>query len=358
MAADTPTRQESERMRSLIALALAATAFAVPLAAPAARASERPVALIIAQGGLGDGSWNDTAFAGFKAGLAATGLNGRPIESPDVAAQGEDMMRRAAEAGFGLVMSLEWIHGEAMVEVARDFPDVNWVIYNQERPGKNIASVLFAEHEGSYLAGMLAALVTTEAGIAGINPDPVIGVIGAVKAPGIDKFIAGFMEGAAAANPAVQVLVAYSETFGDPALGAQMARAMFEQGADIIYHVAGGTGLGVIQAAQAAGRYAIGVDTDQDGLAPGHVLTSMVKRVDLATQQLIEAYAAGTFPGGQTLNLDLAANGVGLSAMTHTRALIPQAILDRVEAARRSIVAGEIAVWDVTTQGYPAFFAR
>ena len=329
----------------LVALALAG----------AAQAQEAPVALIIAQGGLGDGSWNDTAHAGFEAGLERTGLEGRPIESDDVVAMGEEILRRAADAGFGLVIDLEWVHGEPMEAIAQDYPDTDWVIFNQTRQGDNIASVVFAEHEGSYLAGALAALLTTRVDVEGINPEPVIGVIGGVKSPGIDKFIAGYVQGAEEADPDVEVLVSYAEGFGDPARGQQMAQAMFEQGADIVYHVAGGTGIGVIEAARAAGRYAIGVDTDQDGLAPGHVLTSVVKRVDLATEELVADYAVGAFPGGEVLDYGLAEGGVGLTQMEHTRDRVPPEILERVDALREGIVSGEIEVWDVSTQGYPDF---
>ena len=315
-----------------------------------------PAALIIAQGGLGDGSWNDTAYAGFQAGLEKTGVEGRPVESKDVAAQGEEIMRRAADGGFGLIISLEWIHGEPMEKLAVDYPDNNWVIMNQTRKGDNVASVVFGEHEGSFLAGALAALVTTDTSIKGINPEPVIGVIGGVKAPGIDKFIVGFIQGAEAINPDIDVKVAYSDTFGDPAKGQQMAKAMFDDGADIVYQVAGGTGIGIIEAAKAAGRYAIGVDTDQDGMAPGNVLTSMLKRVDVAVEDIITNYADGKFPGGEVMDFGLAENGVALSDMKHTKDMIPAEYLERVDALRSDIVAGKIDVWDVSTQGYPEFF--
>lgn len=315
-----------------------------------------PAALIIAQGGLGDGSWNDTAYAGFQAGLEKTGVEGRPVESKDVAAQGEEIMRRAADGGFGLIISLEWIHGEPMEKLAVDYPDNNWVIMNQTRKGDNVASVVFGEHEGSYLAGALAALVTTDTSIKGINPEPVIGVIGGVKAPGIDKFIVGFIQGAEAINPDIDVKVAYSDTFGDPAKGQQMAKAMFDDGADIVYQVAGGTGIGIIEAAKAAGRYAIGVDTDQDGMAPGNVLTSMLKRVDVAVEDIITNYAAGSFPGGEVMDFGLAENGVALSDMKHTKDMIPAEYLEKVDALKADIIAGKIDVWDVSTQGYPDFF--
>jgi basic membrane protein A len=331
-------------------------AAALGLGAMPASSETAPVALIVAQGGLGDGSWNDAANAGFQAGLASTGLEGRAIESNDVVAQGEEIMRRAADADFGLVLSLEYSHGEAMEKLAPDYPDAKWVIYNQERKGANVASVLFGEHEGSYLAGVLAAQVTTTEGIEGINPDPILGVIAALKSPGIDKFVVGFIQGAKSVNPDIQVQVAYADTFGDPTKGEQMANAMFEGGADIVYHVAGGTGIGVIKAAEASGHFAIGVDTDQDGMAPGHVLTSMIKRVDVATEQMIKAYAEGKFPGGKTQVFGLAQNGVGLSDMQYTKALFPAAYLDKVAAAKAAIIAGEIKVWDVSAQGYPDFF--
>ena len=132
-----------------------------------------------------------------------------------------------------------------------------------------------------------------------------------------------------------------------------MTKAMFEQGADIVFHVAGGTGMGVIQAAKEAGRYAIGVDTDQDGIAPGAVLTSMIKRADVAVEAIVKDYAADKFPAGQTVTFGLKEDGVGLSEMTHTKDLIPQSVLDRVEDAKQKILAGEVNVWNVVEQGYP-----
>ncbi|MCR9135867.1 MAG: BMP family ABC transporter substrate-binding protein [Alphaproteobacteria bacterium] len=333
-----------------------AAAIMTGLSPVAMAADVAPAALIIAQGGLGDGSWNDTANAGFEAGLKKTGIEGRPVESKDVASQGEEIMRRAADGGFGLVISLEWIHGEPMEKLAPDYKDTDWVIMNQTRKGDNVASVVFAEHEGSYLAGALAAQVTADTSIKGINEDAVIGVIGGVKAPGIDKFIVGFIQGAEAINPDIKVLVAYSDSFGDPAKGQQMAKAMFDDGADIVYQVAGGTGIGIIEAAKAEGHYAIGVDTDQDSMAPGNVLTSMIKRVDVAVEDIIVNYADGKFPGGEVMDFGLAQNGVALSDMTHTKDMIPAAYLEKVDALKADIIAGKIDVWDVSTQGYPDFF--
>jgi basic membrane protein A and related proteins len=345
--------------RLLLPLSVSVLTLALALAAPPAEAAEKaPVALIIAQGGLGDQSYNDLADKGFKAALAETKLEGREVESKDVIAQGENMLRRAADSGFGLVIDLEYSHGDALKTVAKDYPKVGFSILSQVIPGDNIASVMFKEQEGSYLAGALAAMVASDPKIPGIGPKPTIGVIGGTKSAGIDKFIAGYVQGAHDVDPKVDVKIAYSNSFGDPTIGHQMAKAMFDQGASIVYQVAGGTGIGVIQAAKETGHYAIGVDTDQDALAKGSVLTSMIKRTDLAVATLVKDYADGKFPGGQTVTLGLKEDGVGLSPMTYTKSLIPAADLAKLDELKNKILSGEIKVWDVTKQGYPDWWGK
>jgi basic membrane protein A len=332
------------------------SALALIFGATSLAAAEKPVALIIAQGGLGDQSYNDLAFSGFKQAIAQTGLTGRPVESKDVVAQGPDILRRASDAGFGLVVDLEYSHGDALQSVAKDYPQVDYVILNQVKSGANVASVLFEEQQGSYLAGALAVMVAKDASIHGMSGKPVIGVIGGTKSVGIDKFIVGYIQGAKAVDSQAEVKVAYSNNFGDPALGLQMAKAMFEAGANVVYQVAGGTGLGVIQAAKESGKFAIGVDTDQDGVAPGAVLTSMVKRTDVAVETVIKDYAQHKFPGGKTVTLGLAQDGVGLSPMKYTRSEIHAADLAEIEDMKKKILSGDIKVWNVVEQGYPDFF--
>lgn len=319
-------------------------------------AAEGRAALIIAQGGLGDESYNDLAFEGFERGLDATGMEGTPVESEDIVAQGEQILRRAAESDFNLVLDLEFSHGEILGPIAADFPDVSWAIANLVVEADNVTSLLFAEHEGSYLAGALAALMTSVSDNDKINPEKVIGVIGGTKSVGIDKFLVGFIQGARDVDEEVEVLVSYTDDFGDPAIGREQANAMFEQDADIVYQVAGGTGQGVIEAAADAGRYAIGVDTDQDGLAPGNVLTSMIKRIDVAVEETMRLWSDGELAGGETLNFGLAEDGVGLSEFTHTRDEIPDEFLEQVEDLRAQIESGELEVWNVIDQGYPDFF--
>jgi basic membrane protein A and related proteins len=321
-----------------------------------ASASDK-AALVIAQGGLGDESYNDLALAGFTAATKENGIEGQPIESNDVVAQGEQILRRAATSGYGLVIDLEFSHGEVLPAIAESYPEVNWVFLNNEIDGPNIASILFAEHEGSYLAGALAAMMTTQTGNPKINPDRKIGVIGGTKSVGIDKFLSGYIQGAKDVDQSVEVLTAYSDSFGDPTKGAQLADAMFAQGADIVFQVAGGTGAGVIESAKRNNHYAIGVDDDQDKLAPGFVLTSVLKRADLGVRRAVELHAEGMFPGGQTIDLGLAEGGVGLTEFQYTKQDIPQQAQDRVAELKTRIEKGELKVWNVIEQGYPSWLS-
>ena len=271
-------------------------------------------------------------------------------------AQAQPILQRATQSGFGLIVDLEFSHADTLQKVAAQNPKTQYALINAPVKGANVTSVLFQEQEGSYLAGTLAALMTTDTKDPRINAKRTIGVIGGTKSTGIDKFLVGYIQGARAADPKVKVLTAYANDFADPSKGKQIAQSMYDQGADIIYAVAGATGAGVIQAAKDRKRYAIGVDTDQDGTAPGSVLTSMVKRTDLAVSRLVTAYAKGTLKGGRTLTLGLKDNGVGLSAMKYTKQEIPAADLTKVDQAKRDIVDGKVKVWNVITQGYPRFY--
>jgi basic membrane protein A and related proteins len=314
------------------------------------------VAMIIAQGGLGDQSYNDLADSGLKKAEAAFPIEARRIQSQDIVSQGQAVLQQAGQAGFDLVIDLEFSTADALKATGPTFPNTQWMIVNLPSSGPNITGYLFNEQDGSYLAGALAAMVTADTSIPGINPDKVIGAIGGVKSTGIDKFIVGYIQGAHDIDPSVQVLTNYANGFGDPANGKQLADAMFGQKADIVYQIAGGTGTGIIQAAQAAGHYAIGVDTDQDGLAPGSVLTSMVKRTDFAVYDAVDRLVCGQLKGGETVTLGLKEGGVGLSPMKYTADKIPQQYRDKVAQLRQDIIDGKIKVWNVIDQGYPDFY--
>lgn len=315
-------------------------------------ASSLKVAMIVAQGGLGDQSYNDLANAGLTRAENDFGIQAQRIESPDIVSQGEAVLRQAGQAGFDVVIDLEFSTADALTAVAGEFPNTQWTFMNLPLEGDNVTSFVFAEHEGGYLAGALAALATADTSIPGMNADLVIGAVGGTKSTGIDKFIVGFMQGAQDINPDVKVLVSYTNDFGDATTGQQAAEAMFEQGADIVYQIAGGAGLGVIQAAKDAGKWAIGVDTDQSGIAPDAVLTSMVKRTDEAVYQSVKRAVEGNL-GGEIVNLDLAAGGVELGPIHES---VPSESVDRIDQLRQQIIDGDIKVWNVIEQGYPDFF--
>ena len=321
-----------------------------------ASASDKRAALVIAQGGLGDGSYNDLADKGFKKGLSESGVSGRPIESNDVVAQAKPILDRATQSGFGLVIDLEFSHLETLQKVAAANPDTQYAFLNAVAKGDNVTSVVFSEQQSSYLAGLLAALMTTQKGNDKINPDKVIGVIGGAKSTGIDKFLVGFIQGAKDGDPSVKVLTSYANDFGDPSKGKQIADSMYDRGADIVYSVAGGTGAGVIEAAKERGRYAIGVDDDQDGQAPGYVLTSALKRTDMGVEQVVKDFGDGSLAGGKTVTLGLEDGGVDLSPMKYTKQDVPKDVQDRVAKARQDIIDGKIKVWNVIDQGYPDFY--
>lgn len=309
------------------------------------------VALIIAQGGLGDRSYNDLAFSGLTKAAQDFGIKVKAIESPDPVGQGEKLLRNAAQLGFDLVITLEYSHFAPLKRVADDYPKTVFSILNIAVDKPNIVSVIFKEQEGSFLAGALSAMVTKDTNIPGINEKKIIGAIGGTKSLGIDKFIVGYEEGAHYIDPQVKVLVAYSNSFGDPVKGKELATAMFQQGADIVYQIAGGTGQGIIQAAKETGHFAIGVDSDQDWMAPGHVLTSMIKRSDLAVYDLCKRLSEGKLEGGKTVYYGLKEGGVGLSEMKFTRQFIPKEYIEKIKELKKKIINGEIKVTDVTQTG-------
>jgi basic membrane protein A len=355
----TATSRLSTLSREIIANSQFAAAKGGPVFKPTCRVPNNKiykVALIIAQGGLGDQSYNDLAYSGFRKAQADFPIVGHVIQSPDIVSQGRAILQNAGQAGFDLVVDLEFSTADALKAIAPTFPRTHWMIVNLPSNGPNVTGYLFNEQDGSFLAGALAALVTRNTKIPGINAKKIIGAIGGTKSPGIDKFLVGYIQGAHYIDKKVKVLISYSNSFGDPAKGKELADAMFSQGADIVYQVAGGTGVGIIQAAQQTGHYAIGVDTDQDALAPGHVLTSMIKRTDYAVYNSIDRLVCGQLRGGTTITLGLKQGAVGLSPMKFTRHLIPRAYLQEVARLRQAIISGKIHVWNVIKQGYPRWF--
>lgn len=347
------------------AAALVAAASATAAAGPRKAASKYPnctvekvckVALIISSAGLGDKGFNDLAYAGMQRAAKILPIDGQPIQDPQIATQGVQVLTEAANAGYQLIIDLSYSTSAALEQVAKKFPHTHFVLVDNVEPGRNITNEMFDVQDSSFLVGALAAMVNEDTRIPGINGKNTIGAIGGVKSPGIDQFLVGYQEGAQYINPKENVLIAYANTFADPATGAELANSMFSQGATVVYQVAGVTGLGVIQAAQKRGLYAIGVDSNQDSLAPGHVLTSSIKRTDTAVYDAILMYAQGKLKGDTTLNFGLQNNGVALSPMTFTRHFIPAKDLRRLAHLEHLVRVGKLHVWNVPTQGYPKWF--
>ncbi|MBD3678655.1 MAG: BMP family ABC transporter substrate-binding protein [Rhodobacteraceae bacterium] len=298
--------------------------------------------LIIDLGGKFDKSFNESAFNGAKRWSEATGNDYRESELQSEA-QREQSMRRMAESGADPVVVLGFANASTLEAVAPDYPDTKFTIVDMVVGQPNVQSVVFAEHEGSYLVGMLAAMA---------SKSNTVGFIGGMDVPLIRKFACGYAEGVKAVNGDATVIANMTGTtptaWNDPVKGAELTRAQISQGADVVYAAAGGTGVGVLQAAADEGVYSIGVDSNQNYMHPGSVLTSMVKRVDNAVETSFQTAADGTFQTGIQV-MDLSNDGVGYAIDEHNRALITAEMEAAVEEAKAKIIAGEITVHDYTS---------
>jgi basic membrane protein A len=296
------------------------------------------VGMVFDVGGKGDKSFNDGAYEGMM--RAAKSL---PIETsefePGQDADREVGLRRLAESGFEVVIGVGFLFTEAIRQVAPSFPNTAFVLVDgriEDQP--NVASLVFREEEGSFLVGAIAAMKSASG---------VVGFVGGMDVALIHKFEAGYRAGAEHVRPGVRVLVGYAgvrpEAFADPVRGKEIALAQIGQGADVVFHASGVTGLGVIEAARERGVYAIGVDSNQNDVAPGTMLTSMVKRVDVAVEREIRAVVDEEFKGG-LVEHGLKEGGVGFALDEHNRELLTEEMLARAAALSDSIVSGAIAV--------------
>ncbi len=305
------------------------------------------IAMITSEGGLGDRSYNDSGNEGLKKAEKELDVEIKVVEPQDVS-EGEKYLTQLAQAGYNLVITLDLGHEKALKDIAPQFPDTQFAIFNTKVEGDNITSVLFQEQEGSFLAGALAALVTQEVGVNNVNSDKTIGFVGGIDSPGINKFLVGYEEGAKYIDPATKVLVGYSNSFSDPSKGKEISLSQIEQKADVIYQVAGATGEGVIDGAKTKNVFAVGVDSDQDYIAEGNVLTSMMKRVDVAVFELAKAAEKGEYQS--QIELGLKEKGVQLTEMKYTKHMIKPEDLTKINEIIEKISSGEIKVTDVTKQ--------
>jgi|TARA_R110000868_G_scaffold18172_93_gene80392 basic membrane protein A len=312
---------------------------AAGLALTAGAAFAEP-ALVYDLGGKFDKSFNEAAFAGAQRWAEETGGTFREIEMQSEA-QREQALRRFAESGANPVITTGFAFSSALEVVAPDYPDTTFVTIDGWVDAPNVKVIGFTEHEGSYLVGMLAA----EASKTGT-----VGFIGGMDIPLIRKFACGYAQGVKAVNPDATIISNMTGTtpaaWNDPVKGSELTKAQISQGADVVYAAAGGTGVGVLQTAADEGILSIGVDSNQNHLHPGKVLTSMLKRVDVA---VYESMKAGDALEGGVEVLDLANGGVGYAMDENNADLVTEAMKTPVDAAAASIASGDIVVHDYTS---------
>ena len=294
-------------------------------------------ALMYDLGGKFDKSFNEAAYNGAKRWAEETGNSYREIEVT-AEAQRVQFATQLAERGFNPIVVLGFQNASTIEEVAPKYPDTKFAIIDVgwlDLP--NLRQITFAEHEGSYLVGMLAAMAS-ETGT--------VGFIGGMDVPLIRHFACGFAQGAKAVNPDTNVVANMTGTtpaaWNDPVKGGELTKAQINQGADVVYAAAGGTGVGVLQAAADADILSIGVDSNQNHLHPGKVLTSMLKRVDNAVYDVFNAGVEGFEPGVVTMGLGN--DGVGYALDDNNATLITDDMKSAVDGAREKIIAGDLNV--------------
>lgn len=301
------------------------------------------VGIVFDIGGKDDKSFNAAAWEGVKRAKDELGIFLRDVEPGDPTSI-EPSMRAFAERGYDLIVGVGFAQAPIMDDVARDYPNLKFAIIDGVIDLPNVASLIFKEHEGSFLVGMIAARVSKTGKI---------GFVGGMDIPLIHKFETGYAEGARYASPRIEVFENYvgvtDAAWNNPGKGKELAKAQIERGADVIFQAAGNSGLGVFDAAEEVKKLAIGVDSNQNWVKPGFILTSMIKRVDVSVFNSVKDLTEGRFKGG-IHELGLENDGIGYALDDYNRKLIPQAVLDEVERAKQDIIAGRIKVTDAMAE--------
>ena len=323
-------------MRRLMMAVLATALFG-----GAAVAKDFHPAVVYDTGGKFDKSFNEAAYNGAERFKKETGIAFREFEIQNES-QREQAMRNQARKGATIIVAVGFSQAAAVAKVAKEFPKVEFTLIDDVVDLPNVQSVLFKEHEGSFLVGVLAGLASKTGKV---------GFVGGMDIPLIRKFECGYAQGVKYAKPDAQVFENMTGTtpaaWNDPTKGGELAKSQFDRGADVVYAAAGGTGVGVYQAAKDNGKLAIGVDSNQNYLQPGTMLTSMMKRVDLAVYNAFTSSKNGTWKAGVT-SLGLAEDGVGWALDDYNKALITADMKSKVDQAKQDIISGKIKVVDYT----------
>jgi len=314
-------------------------AAALIAAAGAASAAEIKPAVVFDMGGKFDKSFNEGVMNGAERYKKETNTAYVDFEVNNET-QFEQAHRRFAQRGQDPIIGVGFSQANAVEKVAKEFPAIRFTLIDAVSKLPNVQSVLFKEHEGSFLVGMAAAMASKTGKV---------GFVGGMDIPLIRRFACGYEQGVKFANPKAEVLANMTGTtpaaWNDPARGGELAKGQFDRGADVVYAAAGATGIGVYQAAKDRGKLAIGVDSNQNHLHPGTMLTSMVKRVDLAAYESFKAAAGGKWAAGMRV-LGLAEGGVDWALDQHNAKLVSAEMKAKVEAAKADIVSGKLKVHD------------
>lgn len=294
-------------------------------------------AIVFAVGGLGDQSFNDSAYDGIVKAAERYGI-AYDYAEPGAVAEYETVLTRFAQTRrYDLIISIGFNQEDAVTAVAARFPAQRFAIVDAVAEGDNVASYVYREQERGFLLGAIAGLMTQRTDDARLLPGNTVGVVGGMDIPLINANIAGFIAGARYVNPVADVRYSYVNDFVDPARGKELTLAQFDQGVDIVWGAAGVSGLGVIQAAEQSNHYVIGADDDQSHLAPEHVLTSGLKQVNNTVLFAVESIIADDFAPG------IHALGVAEGALGYTPGLVPEEIRANVDLLASRIVAGELS---------------
>ena len=309
------------------------------LATSAATAAEISPAVVFDMGGKFDKSFNQGVYDGVERFKTETGIEYREFEVTNET-QREQALRRMAQRGANPILGVGFAQAGPMEAVAKEFPDTKFTLIDGVVDLPNVQSIVFKEQEGSFLVGLLAAMA---------SESKMVGFVGGMDIPLIRRFACGYEQGAKHASASVDVVQNMTGTtptaWSDPGRGSELAKGQFDRGVDVIYAAAGGTGVGVYQAAKDAGKLAIGVDSNQNYLHPGTMLTSMLKRVDVAAFNAFNSAMNDTWTPGITV-LGLAEDGVGWALDENNESLVSADMKAAVEAASAAIIAGEISVHD------------
>ena len=327
------------------------------------------VGIVLSTGGKGDKSFNDAAIEGLELAKKELGIAYKDIQPKNVA-DDEKSLEFLAKEGYNLVFAVGFMQQEALAKVAPKYPNVKFAIIDSEYGDKtppNVIGLVFKEHEGSFLAGVLAASMTKT---------KIVGFVGGMDMALIHRFEGGFQAGVKYIIPDAKILSAYAGTdgsaFNNPDKGKEIALDMISKGADIIYHAAGGTGQGVFEACSTKGIKAIGVDSNQNWVKPGTVIASMLKRVDVAVGNTVKSVADGSYKGGITKVFGLPEDGVALTDLNvltpeetigesaedqkkikDLKDSIPDEVKTKIEDIKKKIISGEIKVPDWLVEGKP-----